>query len=85
MPEWTTIEEISRFFQAEGYHQNYWAKQRPRFAAILGGLAIATGALDPIVPEIYQKSVETGANAGVLALSLYIAFERLFDAKVVEI
>lgn len=85
MPQWTAIEKISKFYQAEGYHQRYWQKQRPRFAAILGGLAIATGALDPVLPEMYQKSVESGANAAVLALGLYIAFERFFDSEVVEL
>lgn len=85
LPEWTTIEPLTKFYQAEGYHQNYWQKQRPRFAAILGLLAIATGVLDPIVPEVFQKTAENGANAAVLALSLYIALERVIDAKVVEL
>lgn len=85
MPEWTSIEPLTKFYQAEGYHQNYWQKQRPRFIAILALLAVATGVLDPIVPETFQKTVETGANAAVLAIGLYQALERVTDAKVVEL
>lgn len=60
-------------------------KQRPRLAAIIGLLAVATGILDPIVPLAFQKAVETGANAAVLAIGLYVALERVLDAKVVEL
>lgn len=81
----TTVEPASKFYQAEGYHQNYWQKQRPRFAAIVGLIALATGRLDPILPVTLQETVETGANAGVLAIGLYVAFERFFDAEVVEL
>jgi peptide-methionine (S)-S-oxide reductase len=85
MTEWTTIEPLTKFYQAEGYHQDYWQKQRPRFAAIIGLLAVATGVLDPIVPLDFQKTVETGANAAVIAGGLYQALERVLDAKVVEL
>lgn len=85
MPSWTAIEPLTKFYKAEGYHQNYWQKQRPRIATIIGLLAVATGILDPIVPEALQKSVETGANALCLALGVYIALERVIDAKVVEL
>lgn len=85
LPEWTSIEPLTKFYQAEGYHQNYWEKQRPRLAAIIGLLAVATGILDPIVPLAFQKAVETGANAAVLAIGLYVALERVLDAKVVEL
>jgi peptide-methionine (S)-S-oxide reductase len=85
MTEWTTIEPLTKFYQAEGYHQNYWQKQRPRFAAIIGLLAVATGVLDPIVPLDFQKTVETGANAAALAIGLYQILERVLDAKVVEL
>ncbi len=84
LPEWTTVEPLTKFYQAEGYHQNYWQKQRPRFAAIIGLLAVATGLLDPIIPIALQKTVETSANAAVLAIGIYVALERVLDAKVVE-
>lgn len=85
MPEWTAIEPLTKFYQAEGYHQNYWQKQRPRFVVILGLLAVATGVLDPIVPLAFQKTLENAANAAVLVIGLYVALERVLDAKVVEI
>jgi peptide-methionine (S)-S-oxide reductase len=84
-PEWTAIESKTKFYQAEGYHQRYWQKQRPRFAAIIALLAVATGVLDPIVPEVFQQKVSTGGNALVIALGLFITAERWFDAKVVEL
>jgi peptide-methionine (S)-S-oxide reductase len=85
LPEWTAIEPKSQFYQAEGYHQQYWQKQRPRFAAIVSLLAVATGVLDSVVPVALQQTVETGANAAVLAIGLYIIAERFFDSKVVEL
>lgn len=85
LPEWTEIEPLSKFFQAEGYHQRYWQKQRPRFALIICLLAVATGALNNVVPEAYQQSVETFANGSVVAIGLYQMVERIADAKVVEL
>jgi methionine-S-sulfoxide reductase len=85
LPAWTAIEPLSKFYKAEGYHQRYWQKQRPRFAVIIGLLAVATGILDPLVPVAFQKMVETGANGLVLALGIYIASERFFDSEVVEL
>jgi peptide-methionine (S)-S-oxide reductase len=85
-PQMTSIEAKTKFFQAEGYHQRYWQKQRPRFAAILGLLAIATGIMDPIVPEAYQQTVVTAANSAVLLAGLGILLERkILDVKVVEL
>ena len=83
--EWTEIEPQSAFYQAEGYHQRYWQKQRPRFALIIALLAVSTGVLDSVVPEVYQKTVETGANAGVVLVGLYQMLERVVDSKVVEL
>ena len=85
MPQWTAIEPLSKFYQAEGYHQNYWQKQRPRFALIFCLLAVATGALDSITPDEYEKTVETFANGSVLAIALVQILERVIDAKVVEL
>jgi methionine-S-sulfoxide reductase len=85
MPQWTEIEPLTRFFQAEGYHQRYWQKQRPRFALIFCLLAVATGALDSVVPEVYQHTVETVANGSVLLIAAVQILERVLDAKVVEL
>ncbi|CAJ1920754.1 unnamed protein product [Cylindrotheca closterium] len=85
LPEWTEIEPQSKFYQAEGYHQRYWQKQRPRFALIFGLLAIATGALNNFVPDVYHQSMVNFANASVLAIGLVQILERVLDAKVVEL
>jgi peptide-methionine (S)-S-oxide reductase len=84
-PQMTSVEAKTKFFQAEGYHQRYWQKQRPRFGAVLGLLAIATGILDPIFPEAYQQTVVTAANSAVLLAAVGILLERKIDAKVVEL
>ena len=81
----TTIEQESKFYQAEGYHQNYWGKQRPRFAAIIGCLAISSGILDSVTPESLQQMVATAGNSGALAIALWQLLERKLDAKVVEL
>jgi peptide-methionine (S)-S-oxide reductase len=83
--EWTTIEPLSKFFQAEGYHQRYWQKQRPRLAVLLGLLAISTGLLNSILPVDVQSTVETAANFSVIIVGIAIILERFWDAKVVEI
>ena len=81
----TTIEKESKFYQAEGYHQKYWSKQRPRFAAIIGCLAISSGILDSVTPEYLQQMVATAGNTGALAIALWQLLERKLDAKVVEL
>ncbi|KAG7348599.1 peptide methionine sulfoxide reductase [Nitzschia inconspicua] len=82
---WTTIEPRSKFFKAEGYHQRYWQKQRPRFALIAGLLAVSTGLFNSIVPMDLQSTVEAIANASTIAIGVLITLERFLDAKVVEI
>jgi peptide-methionine (S)-S-oxide reductase len=81
----TSIEPTSKFFLAEGYHQKFWQKQRPRFAGIIGLLAIASGIMDPITPENYQSTAATGANLAVLMALAAIVLERKIDANVVEL
>jgi methionine-S-sulfoxide reductase len=83
--EWTAVEPLTRFFQAEGYHQRYWEKQRPRFAMIILLIAISTGLLNSIIPPEYQSTVETVANGSVVAIGLLQILERFFDSKVVEL
>lgn len=81
----TQMEELTRFFQAEGYHQRYWAKQRPRFAAIAGLIALSSGSIDSYVPAALISSLHTGAETLTLAACAYVTLERVVDAKVVEI
>ncbi|KAL3920964.1 MAG: hypothetical protein SGILL_003004 [Bacillariaceae sp.] len=83
--EWTAVEPLSTFYKAEGYHQRYWQKQRPRFAVIAVLLAVSTGILNSIIPETLQHTVETVANGSVVAIGLFITLERFVDSKVVEI
>jgi peptide-methionine (S)-S-oxide reductase len=83
--EWTAVEPLSKFFQAEGYHQRYWQKQRPRFAIMLGLLVISTGLLNSVLPVDLQSTIETAANASVVAIGLATILERFWDAKVIEI
>jgi peptide-methionine (S)-S-oxide reductase len=85
MTSWTAVEPLSKFYQAEGYHQSYWQKQRPRFAAIVALIAVSTGVLDPVIPDQFQKLVENFANVATLAIGIYQILERAIDAKVVEL
>lgn len=83
--EWTTVEPLGRFFRAEGYHQRYWQKQRPRLAVMAALLAVSAGLLDPVVPVGLQVTVETAAIASVVTMGVLIMLERFLDAKVVEV
>lgn len=84
--DWTEIEyPRTKFYSAEGYHQNYWQKQRPRFALILVLLAIATGFGDRFYDPSLQETVKTFANGATVATGLAITLERFLDSKVVEL
>jgi peptide-methionine (S)-S-oxide reductase len=81
----TTVEPLTRFFQAEEYHQRYWQKQRPRFAAIFGLLMLSTGVADNYFPAHMASAIHTSCNAATIALGLYQFAERKLDARVVEL
>ena len=81
----TSIEPTTKFYQAEGYHQRYWQKQRPRLATILVMLAVASGIFDSITPEAYQSVVASVANTLGLLVGGWILLERLIDSKVIEL
>jgi hypothetical protein len=72
----TSVEAKTKFFQAEGCHQRHWQKQRPRFGAVLGLLAIASGMLDSIFPEACQQPVATAANGAVLLAAVGICWSK---------
>lgn len=81
----TQIEDLSPFFAAEGYHQRYWQKFRPRIAACIALLVASSGNLDSLVPPDFQSQLHTAANAAVLLGCAYVVLERNIDTKVVEL
>ena len=84
--EWTKIEyPQTKFYAAEGYHQRYWQKQRPRFALIVALLAVATGFGDQFYDSSLEETVKTVANGATVVIGLAIAAERFLDSKVVEL
>lgn len=84
--EWTTIEyPQTEFYAAEGYHQRYWQKQRPRFALMFALLAVSTGFGDGLYDPSFQETVKTFANGATVAVGLGITAERFLDSKVVNL
>lgn len=81
----TTIEPLTKFYKAEGYHQRYWTKQRPRFAIIVGLLALSSGIADSYIPPDLHSTIDTIANGLTLAMAIYVMAERFIDSKVAEI
>jgi len=81
----TQVESLSPFFAAEGYHQRYWQKFRPRIAACFALLIVSSGRLDSLVTEDLQSQLHTAANAAVLLGCGYVVLERNIDTKVVEL
>ena len=74
--DWTEIEyPRTNFYSAEGYHQNYWQKQRPRFALILALLIIATGFGDQFYDPSLEETVKTFANGATVAVGLFVTAE----------
>ncbi len=84
--DWTQIEyPRTKFYSAEGYHQNYWQKQRPRFALIVALLAVATGFGKQFYDPSLEETIRTFANGATVAVGLAITVERFLDSKVVEL
>jgi peptide-methionine (S)-S-oxide reductase len=81
----TSVEPLTRFFGAEGYHQRYWQKQRPRFAAIFVLLMLSTGLADNYFPVDMISQLHTAFNFATIAIGLYQIVERKLDAKVSEL
>jgi len=81
-----TVEPAPKFFKAEGYHQKFWQKNRPRFAFGFVLLAIASGALDSVIPNAdIARKVVTVANYAFLIGALALQAERWIDKDVVEV
>ena len=81
----TSVEPLTRFFGAEGYHQRYWQKQRPRFATIFVLLMLSTGLADNYFPVDMISQLHTAFNFATIAIGLYQIVERKLDAKVSEL
>lgn len=81
----TDVEPLTKFYQAEGYHQRYWAKQRPRFATIIGLITLSSGILDSFIPLSMHSAIDTVANGLTIAIGIYVMAERVIDAKVIEL
>jgi hypothetical protein len=81
----TSIEPLSEFFQAEGYHQRYWAKFRPRVAAMVLLLATASGLLGPATPQAAHSTLHAALNGAALFGCTYVLLERKLDARVVKL
>lgn len=84
--KWVEIEPLVKFYQAEGYHQRYWQKQRPRLFAIAVLFCGASGFLDSFVPRdlISISTFHTATNGLAIAIALTQLLERFVDKKVVE-
>jgi Peptide methionine sulfoxide reductase len=81
----TEIEPLTRFYQAEGYHQRYWAKQRPRFATIALLIMLSSGIVNSWIPSELESLVDKGDNGLAIGIAVYVMLERVIDAKVVEL
>ena len=69
------IAEAEKFYIAEGYHQNYWAKQYPRFILLFCVLLVdVTPNLDSI---IYKVSAFM-----TISFIIYTILEKIMDSKV---
>lgn len=81
----TQIEDATRFFRAEEYHQNYWPKMRSRIAVGVLLLALASGLGNNVVPPEYSSQFNTCVNGLYLAGVIYTYLERKLDTKVAEL
>lgn len=81
----TQLEPLSKFYKAEGYHQRYWAKQKPRFAIVVGTIALSLSSADQYLPPDFRSSFETLLQGIGFAVAIYAMLERVIDAKVVEL
>jgi peptide-methionine (S)-S-oxide reductase len=81
----TQLEAKSPFFKAEGYHQNYWQKFRPRVATVVALIALSMVDLNQYVTADVASIIERVAGWGLYAIGAWVLLERVVDAKVVEL
>ena len=81
----TTLEPLSRFFKAEGYHQRYWQKFRPRVAAVVGLIALQMLPLDMYVTPGIGSTIHSAVDWSLKLIAVFVILERLLDTKVEEL
>jgi len=81
----TKLEPLSSFYAAEGYHQNYWSKFRPRVVAIIGCILLQMAPLDQVLTPDVVAAVHTLTDVSLKVIAVYVIGERFLDAKVVQL
>ena len=76
------VEQTDTFWLAEGYHQEYWQKWRPRYAALfaLVGLQYADSKLDFLPPAADAACTILAVGIGLLFLG-----ERVLDSETTKL
>ena len=77
-----SVEQTDTFWLAEGYHQEYWQKWRPRYAALfaLVGLQYADSKLDFLPP-----AADTACTVLAVGIGLLFLGERVLDSKTTKL
>ncbi len=77
-----SVEQTDTFWLAEGYHQEYWQKWRPRYAALfaLVGLQYADSKLDFLLP-----AADTACTVLAVGIGLLFLGERVLDSETTKL
>ena len=77
-----SVEQTDTFWLAEGYHQEYWQKWRPRYAALfaLVGLQYADSKLEFLPPAADAACTALAVGIGLLFLG-----ERVLDSETTKL
>ena len=77
-----SVEQADTFWLAEGYHQEYWQKWRPRYAALfaLVGLQYADSKLDFLPP-----AADTACTVLAVGIGLLFLGERVLDSETTKL
>ena len=77
-----SVEQTDTFWLAEGYHQEYWQKWRPRYAALfaLVGLQYADSKLDFLPP-----AADTACTVLAVGIGLLFLGERVLDSETTKL
>jgi len=77
-----SVEQTDTFWEAEGYHQEYWQKWRPRYASLFGltALQYADSKLDFLPPAADGVCTAFAVSIGLLFLG-----ERVLDSETTKV